>query len=61
MIAAELMGAVYWRLLRTLEARRFDVFRPKPVRVGKGGKLFLVGRTWARLALGLATPNYGTR
>ena len=29
MIAAELMGSVYWRLLRKVEARRFNVFRPQ--------------------------------
>jgi hypothetical protein len=59
MIAAELMGSVYWRLLRKLERRRFQVFGPHPTRVGKGQKALLVFRTWCRLALGVAVPNYG--
>jgi len=42
MVAAELMGAVYWRLLQKLERKKFNVFRPKPVRLGKLQKLFLV-------------------
>src|SRR2546423_863262 len=33
MVAAELMGSVYWRLLRKLERRRFDVFGPEPTRL----------------------------
>ena len=60
MIAAELMGSVYWRLLRKVEGRRFNVFGPKPLRLGKGAKLLLILRTWCRLAAGAATPNYGT-
>ena len=28
MVAAELMGAVYWRLLQKLEARQIQVFGP---------------------------------
>jgi hypothetical protein len=32
MAAAELMGSVYWRLLRKLELQRFDVFGPNPTR-----------------------------
>jgi phytoene synthase len=59
MIAAELMGAVYWDLLRKLEARQFDVFGPSPTRVSKGRKLLLILRTWFRLATGVATSNYG--
>ena len=59
MIAAELMGAVYWRLLRKLEARRFDVFGPKPTRLSKATKLMLIARTWCRLVSGARSPNYG--
>src|SRR5271163_4079526 len=36
MFAAELMGSVYWRLLRKLERQRFDVFGPKPTRLTGG-------------------------
>jgi phytoene synthase len=59
MIAAELMGAVYWELLGKLQARQFDVFGPRLTRVGKGRKLLLILRTWFRLAAGVPTPNYG--
>src|SRR5688572_25365584 len=60
MVAAELMGSVYWRLLRKLEAKRFDVFGPEPTRLGKGQKLLLIARTWYRFASGAVSPNYGT-
>jgi len=59
MIAAELMGSVYWRLLRKLERRRFNVFGPKLTRLNKGQKVLLIFRTWYRLASGAAAPNYG--
>ena len=60
MAAAELMGSVYWRLLRKLEAQEFNVFDPTPTRVSKWQKLFLIGRTWFRLSTGALVPNYGT-
>ena len=41
MVAAELMGSVYWRLLRKLERQQFNVFGPKPTRLNKGQKLLL--------------------
>ena len=59
MVAAELMGAVYWRLLRELEYRRFNVFGPNPPRLGKGRKLLLILRAAYRFACGAATPAYG--
>lgn len=59
MAAAELMGLVYWRLLRKLERRRFQVFGPRPPRLGKGQKTLLVFCSWCRLVLGGAGPNYG--
>jgi len=59
MTAAELMGSVYWRLLCKLEARRFDVFGPRPTRLSRGQKLLLIFRTWCRQAVGALTPNYG--
>jgi phytoene synthase len=60
MIAAELMGSVYWRLLRELERRHFDVFNGRPVRLSRGQKLVLIWRAWCRLAIGAAAPNYAT-
>jgi phytoene synthase len=60
MVAAELMGSVYWRLLQKLERQRFNVFGPKPTRLSKGQKFLLILRTWLRLAVGVMSPNYGT-
>lgn len=60
MVAAELMGAVYWRLLRQLETKQFNVLGPEPARLSKPQKLALILRTWIRLASGAMTPNYGT-
>jgi phytoene synthase len=59
MIAAELMGAVYWRLLRKLEAGGFEVLGPVPTRLTKLHKLALILRTWLRLVCGAVAPNYG--
>jgi phytoene synthase len=60
MAAAELMGSVYWRLLRKLERGRFQVFGPRPTRVNKAQKMLLILRTWCRLVSGATLPNYGT-
>jgi phytoene synthase len=59
MIAAELMGAIYWRLLQKLEARAFDVFQPGIVRLSSPHKLALILQTWWRVASGTSTPAYG--
>jgi len=59
MAAAELMGSVYWRLLRKLELQRFDVFGPNPTRLSSGQKLLLILRTWYRMLSGAVVPNYG--
>lgn len=60
MVAAELMGAVYWRLLRKLERQQLNVFGPKPTRLNKGQKLLLIFRSWYRFFSGAVSPNYGT-
>jgi phytoene synthase len=59
MVAAELMGSVYWRLLRKLERQHFNVFGPEPTRLTKGQKLLLILRTWYRFVSGAMTPSYG--
>ena len=59
MVAAELMGAVYWRLLRKLEQHDFPVLAPTPTRLHKLQKLALILRTWYRSATGALAPNYG--
>jgi len=60
MVAAELMGSVYWRLLRKLETEKFEVFGPKPPRLNKGQKMFLIFRTWLRFVSGAMVSAYGT-
>jgi len=59
MIAAELMGAVYWRLLCELERRRFNVFVPQPIRLTKPHKLWLIAQTWLKITFRPNAPNYG--
>ena len=59
MVAAELMGSVYWRLLRKLERQRFNVFGPKVTRLNKGQKALLILRSWLRFASGSGPHNYG--
>jgi phytoene synthase len=59
MVAAELMGSVYWRLLCKLERQRFNVFGPKVTRLNKGQKALLILRSWLRFVSGAMSPNYG--
>lgn len=60
MVAAELMGSVYWKLLGKLEAQNFNVLSTQPTRLGTWHKALLIFRTWYRLASGTMVPNYGT-
>jgi phytoene synthase len=60
MVAAELMGSVYWRLLQKLERQRFDVFGPQSARLNKAQKISLILRIWLRFMVGSTSPNYGT-
>lgn len=60
MVAAELMGTVYWRLLRKLERQHFNVFGPKLTRLSKGQKILLIFRSWFCFVSGATAPNYGT-
>jgi len=59
MIAAELMGSVYWSLLQKLQAQEWNVFGPRPTRLTKLQKLLLMASTWRRITWGASTPNYG--
>ena len=61
MVAAELMGSVYWQLLQKLERGRFDVFGPAALKLSKPHKLALVFKSWLRHFSGVTSPNYGTR
>jgi hypothetical protein len=60
MVAAELMGSVYWQLLQKLERQRFNVFDGQSTRLGTSQKLLLILRAWVRSIFGTMTPNYGT-
>lgn len=59
MIAAELMGAVYWQLLLKLEKCDYDVFEVELVRISKPVKIALILKTWLKALLKLKSPNYG--
>jgi phytoene synthase len=59
MVAAELMGSVYWQLLKKLEASEFNVFGESPIRLHKSQKLVLIFRSWLRFVRNSKTPNYG--
>ncbi len=59
MRAAELMGAVYWRLLRKLEGQDFNVFGPQPTRLSRAQKTCLILRAWYRSLAGILAPDYG--
>jgi phytoene synthase len=60
MVAAELMGAVYWRLLRKLERQRFQVFSPVPTRLSSLLKILLILRAGSRFLFGVGAPGYGS-
>jgi len=59
MVAAELMGSVYWRLLGKLARRQFQVFGPQPVRLSKAHKALLIARAWWRMSTGARGAEYG--
>jgi len=59
MVAAELMGTVYWRLFAKLERHRFNVFGRDPVRLSKPYKLLLILRAWARHLCRCPRSDYG--
>jgi phytoene synthase len=59
MVAAELMGSVYWRLLQKLERGNFDVFGPRPLKLSRPHKLALIFSSWLRFTSGSTSPSYG--
>jgi 15-cis-phytoene synthase len=61
MVAAELMGSVYWQLLQKLERGKFNVFGPQPLKLSKPRKLALIFQSWLRYVAGAKTSSYGTR
>jgi 15-cis-phytoene synthase len=59
MVAAELMGSVYWQLLRKLEQRQFRVLDSEPTRLSKPRKLSLILGSWWRFMCHSTTSPYG--
>jgi phytoene synthase len=59
MMAAELMAAVYWQLLRKIERRQYRVLAPELTRVCKAQKIALILGSWLRLKTGLGGARYG--
>ena len=59
MVAAELMGSVYWQLLMKLERGKFNVFGPQPLKLNKPQKLALIFQSWLRYVAGSTSPSYG--
>jgi len=59
MMTAELMGAVYWRLLVELEKNQFPVLSPRPWRLSRARKLGIILRTWLGWKTGLRSNPYG--
>ena len=59
MVAAELMGSVYWKLLLKLEREQYQVLNPEPMRLSKPHKLALITRSWLRFVTRSKSPAYG--
>jgi len=59
MVAAELMGTVYWQLLLKLEANDFNVFAAQPLKLSKFEKISLIFGCWLRHVTGATAPRYG--
>ena len=59
MVAAELMGAVYWQLLQKLERGKFDVFGARPLKLSRPHKLGLILGSWFRFVAGSTSSSYG--
>jgi len=60
MVAAELMGSVYWELLLKLEGEQFKVFGPERIRLSKAQKAWLILRSGLARAAGSSLSPYGT-
>ena len=58
MVAAEMMGRVYWQLLCRLKQRRFNVFTEERVSVSKPHKIALLLSTWLSSRWGLGAQPY---
>jgi len=52
LVAAEIMGAIYRRILERIEAADYDVFS-RVVRIPRPQRALIAATTWARTAVGL--------
>ena len=59
MVAAELMGAVYWNLLRKIEKNGYAVLADRPLRLNRFQKISLILMAWLRVKTGLPLATYG--
>ncbi|HEY5043410.1 MAG TPA: presqualene diphosphate synthase HpnD [Verrucomicrobiae bacterium] len=59
MVAAELMGSVYWQLLKKLEREQFNVFGAQPLKLSRPHKLALIFQSWLGFMFGSTSSNYG--
>lgn len=59
MMTAELMAAVYGRLLVEMDRRCFPVLDPRPLRLGRARKLLLILGAVLRWKLGLRPASHG--
>lgn len=59
MVAAELMGLVYWQLLQKLERGKFNVFGSRPLKLSKPHKIALILLSWLRFVTGANRSDYG--
>jgi phytoene synthase len=59
MVAAELMGTVYWRLLLKIEENGYAVLTKEPIRLSRFQKISLILRAWLRVKTGIPFASYG--
>ena len=52
LVAARIMGAIYFELLRSIERSGYDVFR-RPVRVARPRQAVIAAVTWFTVMAGL--------
>jgi phytoene synthase len=58
LVASEMMGAVYWRILLKIEKSGYNVMRPSKFKLSKTGKLWLVARSFVRHWLHAKRSDY---
>lgn len=58
LVAAEIMGGIYFGILERIERAGYDVFSSR-IRVPRPQRLLIALRIWARSSLGLPTPLGG--